>query len=1106
MFATSIQRELARQSAMRASGWAQAYGWRQPFPPGYIDPAIKRASEYVASLHTPEHAAAQKAFVEAMKAREAALIEEERNHGRNQRGLPILQPDDPGSQTSMGGFVMLPGFTVGVTAMSHTIHSLLAHPVSPSMVVGAATAVGLSKALSAFTQSNKAALQDAIHKNKEGVGGIIREVAKASRGGKFRDTYAISPAASNALHMFAGALNVAREEARAYSNYVKGDMTDQEMRALAAWGIRDRMLQALRTSPHGVPIFRVLNTLYPNVRADGTVDLSKPSAKMLDVIKSYPGWQQDKSGPMAGVFRANSVAAINHLFSDDMQKLWNDPDTEQDPELQQSQYRIRAAQARWMGYEMGKGTRVVDPASPQGGVMLKRMQSTGFTDWDLSSFFTPLVSYSPTWNKDLLPRTDITPRATVGAIEAEFAGFNRPYSTNLDDSFQWAYYEASRTAAEHVLYYRLANMNINPTTPLLIRAEDLNGKLPPHGYVPVETERIYRQDNTYDIYHAYVPRPIRDDILKLHGQVNVNKGLGFVNAIHRVQIGASFTAPVGFSKHMSRLIGFVARQPYVVLNEMARENGKTLMTFDPAMSMEEHSRQNTAAFSMNVARGVARAIDTVFDKTTGMVPIRPGSKRNLQGRLLPAERTLTATPAEDVRKMLDDAIDKLIIKHPPGTVVPSMPGALGYIGQVGDSFWQVNADALLDLAKRLPQRPQRMIVNVLHDELDAMRDRQTAAMLYEQIKNGWMEKVARISRMSWIPGVGAKVAAVMNVVNVDMDDPVNRRIATMLTRDNAAKSNPWEDVWESHNKISTSTHGMLFGTPSGKGMSGMDMRTRVLLARLYMASTGQYDPKGIRDYVNNIGQYTAAADDIILHLASASPFVRTTLPFLSNEMKGLLTGDFGMNLKGKTSTTRRARAKGKVWWDMIASVGVFASLLNYAVSGHMPWENAAGHQLELQVGHNRYVPLVWLTDPGTMRALDTLGLPEAYNAVQSGKSATAGLQGPAQVASQVFLPPAVYPFERGAEISKYGGKKVAPTVASGLVGAINPYAGQAAQLGMAMHFARNDSDRAWAIMNALGGITVGLQAYAPTPHGGSGLDPGKEIERRLDAALRTPKL
>ena len=55
---------------------------------------------------------------------------------------------------------------------------------------------------------------------------------------------------------------------------------------------------------------------------------------------------------------------------------------------------------------------------------------------------------------------------------------------------------------------------------------------------------------------------------------------------------------------------------------------------------------------------------------------------------------------------------------------------------------------------------------------------------------------------------------------------------------------------------------MLFGIPEGRGVKGWDLRMRVQLEKIRRSVEGNTDPQRIREFANQIGQYTSKPDKL----------------------------------------------------------------------------------------------------------------------------------------------------------------------------------------------------------------------------------------------------
>jgi hypothetical protein len=178
-------------------------------------------------------------------------------------------------------------------------------------------------------------------------------------------------------------------------------------------------------------------------------------------------------------------------------------------------------------------------------------------------------------------------------------------------------------------------------------------------------------------------------------------------------------------------------------------------------------------------------------------------------------------------------------------------------------------------------------------------------------------------------------------------------------------------------QIQGATQKLLFGIPKGHGVGGWDLRMRVQLEKIRRAVEGNTDPQRIREFANQIGQYTKKPDWLIEAVKKVNPYAATTLPMRLTELKqavgtsGLKYRSIGRSLVGRGETLLRG----------VGGTLLALSTANYLLSGRWPWENDKGHEFDLNTGvrdkdgKRVYVKLRALA-PTLSRPVNTLSLPE----------------------------------------------------------------------------------------------------------------------------------
>ncbi len=946
------------------------------------------------------------------------------------------------------------------------------------------------------------------------------DTVKKSTGGLFRRTRALSVDASNEMHRFVSAVTYSVLESEHLINSITDGLSPMEKHAMWAHAAYQRMADAIVNKGEPLPVMRLLKTLYPHAD-ESDKHLSMMTRKILSENIEQLTRSRDKAvadynskirlDPVNADkvplpdrrLKVDNIQTLEKLFHDRIKDYWGNPDDTQDPKLKASRQKILDAWNRYAGKQMDNGHAVLDPESPLGRITVKRMTSADSQDWQKGGRFVPMVAANAVHPKDPMPWDSLTAQHTKGAAEITFSGFRR-YETDFDKIFAYAHVEAARAAALHVLYHNLSKITVDhpqagsgelAPTPLVMEQGKEAKQMPgPVGYMPIETRRERAIGGGYKPDVHFVHPEVAKDLKMLSSGRAIDDALSVLRPLQRLQIGVNFTAPSGFARHFIRIAGWLGRMPVTVYAGMAERNAANLALVNTDAPYEDQVAQ-----SFKIARqDVEKSLETTFDNVSNLFKkTATGVPRILlrKGRV-ETEIAETADPLTDATSTNPDKPGARWINKSHWDSITKR--ALDEMFKPGSEHR--NAKRFLDLVQALPVKDQ---TKLMADYTTAMRDhatRNAGLLLHDEIKNGWMQKVGKVGKLGNIPWLGPRLAGLLNVSSVDMNSPANIEIAKMLVGNNSLKTNPFDEMWTAGNKITHFGHDLLFSHADGKGVRGIDMRSRVMAARVYMAATGDLNPENIRNFVNSIGQYTMHPDNPIHFMSNINPFIRTTGPFFVHEMKALF-GSAGMDMS-KATPGEKALAGLHVMRNGWVGSAIALSLLNYSISGHWPWQNKPGHLFDIEPSPNRFVPLAWFAEPGEMRALDAMGVPQGISSVAHKKSVLGALQGPAQVAAQVFTPPILYPLMRSAVVSKYGDPN--QLISEQMIGQLSPYVGAAIQLYGAEKNAYSFTDKAWGYVNAASGLTTGLQSHK-TKVRVSNADPIKEMRREMDAASRIPK-
>jgi hypothetical protein len=231
-----------------------------------------------------------------------------------------------------------------------------------------------------------------------------------------------------------------------------------------------------------------------------------------------------------------------------------------------------------------------------------------------------------------------------------------------------------------------------------------------------------------------------------------------------------------------------------------------------------------------------------------------------------------------------------------------------------------------------------------------------------------------------VPYFGPRLGTFTRVLLDDMSRPANQAILQDIFDAGAGSARAFEEFQAKIpvlKQIQGATQKLLFGIPKGRGVGGWDLRMRVQLEKIRRAVEGNTDPQRIREFANQIGQYTKKPDWLIEAVKKVNPYAATTLPMRVTELKqavgtsGLKYRGIGQSIAGRGETLLRG----------VGGTLLALATTNYLLSGRWPWENDKGHEFDLNTGvrdrdgKRVYVKLRALA-PTLSRPVNTLSLPE----------------------------------------------------------------------------------------------------------------------------------
>jgi hypothetical protein len=200
------------------------------------------------------------------------------------------------------------------------------------------------------------------------------------------------------------------------------------------------------------------------------------------------------------------------------------------------------------------------------------------------------------------------------------------------------------------------------------------------------------------------------------------------------------------------------------------------------------------------------------------------------------------------------------------------------------------------------------------------------------------------------PYFGPRLGTAIRAVTQDMSSPANQQILQDIFDAGGGSTRAFQEYQAKHipvvKQLQRLTQKLLFGIPEGRGVSGWDLRMRVQMEKIRRAVEGNTDPQRIREFANQIGQYTSKPDKLIEVMRAVNPYSATSLPMRATELKQLVgsSGLKAQSVAGAAGLRAETLLRGVGGTLMALATG------NYMLSGKWPWENDKGHEFDLNTG------------------------------------------------------------------------------------------------------------------------------------------------------------
>lgn len=193
--------------------------------------------------------------------------------------------------------------------------------------------------------------------------------------------------------------------------------------------------------------------------------------------------------------------------------------------------------------------------------------------------------------------------------------------------------------------------------------------------------------------------------------------------------------------------------------------------------------------------------------------------------------------------------------------------------------------------------------------------------------------------MAAVPAIGAKAAAVREMMGLDFSDAGTRALENRLADIGALR----QDI--DHGGIINSSHRWLFGP------QGVDVRGRLVLARKLLARDPSASDAELREFITSkLGNYVpenaGALTNFMARGSVLSPFARFQSARIPTAVKATVgnSGLPALSARQKAIDVANTLYRGPV--GHVAG----AQALNYALTGHSTFDNEPGHALDVNTG------------------------------------------------------------------------------------------------------------------------------------------------------------
>jgi hypothetical protein len=189
-----------------------------------------------------------------------------------------------------------------------------------------------------------------------------------------------------------------------------------------------------------------------------------------------------------------------------------------------------------------------------------------------------------------------------------------------------------------------------------------------------------------------------------------------------------------------------------------------------------------------------------------------------------------------------------------------------------------------------------------------------------------------------VPGQGAKVAAIREMLTLDFTDPATRALENRLADAGALR------IETHHGGLINTSHHALFGP------EGVDARGRLVLARKLLDRKPDATNEELREFITGkLGNYikeNSGAVTNALQESGISAFARFQAARIPTSIKAAV-GESGLPA---TSAAQRAGDIAATLYRGPVGHVLGANAMNYALTGHSTFTNEKGHDLDVDTG------------------------------------------------------------------------------------------------------------------------------------------------------------